>query len=463
MNKPRLLVLSLLAASAWPVLSLAQAPAAPAAAPAPQAFVAPLNAPQFAAMSAMNAAVAPLNQALTAARDDLTKAAFTLPPNPADLVAKAEAIAKAELAVANARADAIARVQAGPSRLSAGQLQALSAPGGRGGRGGNTMGMPPTVAPGAVVEKLATLPRESYTVGVPFTEGATSAPNGDVYFVEQNSSKIMKWSVADKTLSVFMHPAGYANGMSFDYKGNLIVAADERNELWSVSLTETETIPYPTPLNPAVGDPDRPATITRPKVTVLMDGKYNGKLLGGPNDVWCAPNGDIYFTDPHYGRSWWNPPNRPSEQDIRTVYYLSADRKIFRRALSDFNNVAGVAGMPNGIIGTKDGKTLYVANINGGEIWGFDIQPDGTLTNKRVVCHSGADGMTLDEQGNLYLSSGGVAVYSTKTGQQIGFIQVPEAPANVAFGGPDHKTLYMTARTGFYSIQMNVRGENPGK
>ena len=128
--------------------------------------------------------------------------------------------------------------------------------------------------------------------------------------------------------------------------------------------------------------------------------------------------------------------------------------------------VAGVEenfSAPNGIIGTPDGKTLYVADLSGRKTYGYDIQPDGSLTNKRVVCHSGSDGMTLDNQGNLYMSSGGVSVYSTKTGQLIGVIPVPEGPANVAFGGPDHSMLYITARTGFYAIQTNVKGENPGK
>src|SRR5471032_2078084 len=108
-----------------------------------------------------------------------------------------------------------------------------------------TMGLPPTISSDAKVEKLATLPTESYTVsGQPFTEGATCAPNGDVFFIEQNSNKIMRWSVAEKKLSVFMHPAGFANGMMFDNQGNLIACADERNELWSISLTATETVPY---------------------------------------------------------------------------------------------------------------------------------------------------------------------------------------------------------------------------
>ncbi len=463
MNTTRLLVTCLTLASVWAIPASAQPAATPAAAPA---FVAPLNAPQFAAVSAMNAALAPLNQALTAAQGALVTASLTLPANAQDISAKAEAVAKADLAIANARASAMAPLQGGANRLNAAQVQNLIQPTGRGGRGGNAgVGLPPTIAPGSVVEKLATLPRETYTVGMPFTEGATSAPNGDVYFVEQNSSKIMKWSVADKTLSVFMHPSGYANGMSFDYKGNLIATADERNAIWSISLTEKETIPYPIPLNPAVGvglETDHPPTLTRPKVTVLVEGHYDGKLLGGPNDVWCAPNGDIYFTDPYYARQWWAP-GRGREQDMLTVYYLSADRKTLKRAVPDFNNVAGVAGTPNGIIGTRDGKTLFVANITGGETYGYDIQPDGSLTNKRVVCAGGSDGMTLDNQGNLYMSSGGVSVWSTKTGQLIGVIPVPEGPANVAFGGPDHSTLYITARTGFYSIPTLVKGENPGK
>lgn len=329
------------------------------------------------------------------------------------------------------------------------------------------MGLPPTIPADAKVEKLATLPTESYTVsGRPFTEGTTTAPNGDVYFVEQNSSKIMRWSVADKKLSVFMHPAGYANGMSFDSHGNLIACADERNELWSISLTKTETVPYPAPLNPAVGDKPAGASITLPAHTVIMDGFYQDKLLGGPNDLWIRPDGGIYFTDPFYARSWWTP-GRQQEQALKTVYFLSPDHKKLTRVLADFNSSTGVAGTPNGIIGTPDGKTLYVADISGSETWSFDVHPDGSLTNKKLICPFGSDGMTLDDQGNLYMSANarpaGVTIVSTKTGKQIGFIPVPEQPANMCFGGQDRKTLYMTARTGFYAIPTNVKGASPVK
>lgn len=360
-----------------------------------------------------------------------------------------------------------ATASAAPSALAA--TAAATAPGsGARGRGGpraggpnTTMGLPPTIAADAKVEKLASLPKESYTVdGAPFTEGATCAPNGDVYFVEQNSDKIMHWSVADKKLSVFMHPSGYSNGMSFDYHGNLISCADERNELWSISITDTESVPYPTPLNPAVGDKPTEGNITRPKHTVLLK-DYQGKLLGGPNDVWIRPDGGMYLTDPHYNRKWWDPARNPSQEvDKKSVFFFSPDHKTLTRVIDDFNT-------PNGIAGTPDGKTLYVADIGASQTWAYDIQKDGTLTNKKLVCNFGSDGMTLDDHGNLYLSANarpaGVTVVDTKTGKQIGFITVPEQPANMCFAGKDRSTLYMTARTGFYAIPTNVKGANPGK
>ncbi|HEY4247853.1 MAG TPA: SMP-30/gluconolactonase/LRE family protein [Lacunisphaera sp.] len=329
------------------------------------------------------------------------------------------------------------------------------------------MALPPTIAPNAKVEKLATLPTETYTVSRrPFTEGTTCAPNGDVYFIEQNSNKIMHWDVAKRELSVFMHPAGYANGMSFDSQGNLIACADERNELWSISITKTETVPYPQPLNPAVGEKPHAGEITLPEHSVIMDGHYHGKLLGGPNDLWIRPDGGIYFTDPYYAREWWTP-GRKQEQELKTVYFLSPDHKTLTRVLAEFKSAKGIPGTPNGIIGTPDGKTLYVANIDGNETLSFDIQPDGALTNKKLVCPFGSDGMTLDDQGNLYLTAfsrtPGVTVVNAKTGQQIGFIRVPEQPANLCFAGKDHQTLYLAARTGFYSIPTKVKGASPVK
>lgn len=328
-------------------------------------------------------------------------------------------------------------------------------------------GLPPTVDASAKVTKLATLPKESYTVDQPFTEGATRDPaTGNVYFVDQNSNKILKWSVADKKLSVFMHPAGYSNGMTFDKYGRLIACADERNQLWEISTNMTKSVPWPQPLNPTIGDKGKDGNVVLPEYNVIMDGKYNGKLLGGPNDVWAMPDNSLYFTDPYWSRKWWAS-GRRAEQDVNTVYRLSPDRKTLTRALANFLTSDGKAGSPNGIIGSPDGKTLYVAAFQGpgsggGETYTYDVGANGVLSNRRLWAQFGSDGMTMDNQGNMYMcapvSRSGVTVVSIATGKQVGFIPVPESPANLAFGGVDQSTLYITARTGFYSIPTKVKG-----
>jgi len=299
------------------------------------------------------------------------------------------------------------------------------------------LGLPPTVAAGSTVTQLAR--------GFSFTEGATRAPNGDVYFVDQPNDKILRWNVAAGTLSTFLSPSGRANGQYFDGQGNLIVCADERNELWSIAPDGTRSI-------------------------LISSVAYDGKPLDGPNDVWVRPDGGIYVTDPIYTRRWWDASVPRPSQPVRAVYYLDPARRSLTR-VAEFT-------MPNGIVGTPDGRTLYVADIGARQIIGFDVQPDGGLTGRRLIANFGSDGMTLDNQGNLYLSAGlrppgaapgtgpavmGVTVVDTRTGRVIGFIPVPEQPANLCFGGPNHDTLYITARTGFYSIPTRVKGANPTK
>ena len=274
------------------------------------------------------------------------------------------------------------------------------------------------IAPGAKLEKLAG--------DFKFTEGPTSDKDGNVFFTDQPNNRIVKWSVDDK-LSTFMQPAGRANGMFFDSKGNLIACADEKTELWSIT-------------------PDG-------KHTVLAK-EYEGKILNGPNDVWVRADGSLFFTDPFYKRDWWDYDKPP--QGTEQVYFLSADRKTLKRVTTDFSQ-------PNGIIGTPDGKNLFVADIRAGKTYAFDIQADGSLTNKRLRCELGSDGMTLDAEGNLYLTGKGVTVFD-KTGKKIEHIDLAEAwTANVSFGGKDHQTLFITASKGLYSIKMRVKGANAAK
>lgn len=269
------------------------------------------------------------------------------------------------------------------------------------------------IQPGAQLEKLAD--------GFLFTEGPSSDAKGNVYFTDQPNNRIMVWSITGE-LSTFMQPAGRSNGLAFDKEGFLWSCADEKNELWKISSDKNVSI-VPT--------------------------KYQDRLLNGPNDLWIGHNGGVYFTDPYYKRSWWSHTSMP--QDCQAVYFLSPDHKRLTRVIEDLVQ-------PNGIVGTPDGKTLYVADIGGKKTWSYSINKDGSLSNKTLFCEKGSDGMTIDVKGNIYLTGNGVNIFD-KTGKQIMNIEVPENwTANVCFGGADMKSLFITASKGLYRIRMKVKG-----
>jgi len=274
------------------------------------------------------------------------------------------------------------------------------------------------IAPDAKLQKLAG--------DFKFTEGPTCNARGDVFFTDQPNNRIMKWSIEGE-LSTFLQPAGRANGMYFEPGGNLIACADDKTELWSI-------------------DPQG-------KHLVLAK-EFDSKPLNAPNDVYVRKDGSLFFTDPFYKRAWWNYDKPP--QGTEQVYFLSADRKILKRVTTDLDQ-------PNGIIGTPDGKKLFVADIRARKTWAYDITADGSLTNKTLRCELGSDGMTLDVEGNLYLTGRGVTVFNP-AGKQIKNIPVPEPwTANVSFGGTNHSTLFITASKGFYSIELRVKGANASK
>src|SRR5262245_5367700 len=253
------------------------------------------------------------------------------------------------------------------------------------------------VAPGAGVNKLAG--------GFDFTEGPTCDAQGTVFFTDQPNDRILKWNAAEG-LSTFRQPAGRANGMCFDARGHLIACADEKNELWSIAPDGT--------------------------VSVLVR-EYAGMRLNGPNDVWVRPDGALYFTDPFYQRSWWTHETMP--QDGQHVYFLSADRRQLVRVIEDLETL-------NGIIGPPDGKTLYGADIKAGMTFRYDIAPEGRVVGKTLAAELGSDGMTLDNEGNLYLTGDGVIVFD-RLGREIERIPVPNEKwtANVSFGGQDRRML----------------------
>ena len=268
------------------------------------------------------------------------------------------------------------------------------------------------IAPGATLQKLAG--------DFVFTEGPACDRQGNVFFTDQPNDRIHKWSI-DGKLSTFMQPCGRANGLSFDHEGYLWACADEKNELWRI-------------------DPAGKAAV------VVKD--YKGKLLNGPNDVWIQPTGGLYFTDPYYKRDYWK--RGPKEMD-ECVYYLAPDHQTLTRVIEDLKQ-------PNGIIGTPDGKLLYVTDIGAGKTYRYGIQPDGALKEKTLFCEMGSDGMTIDSAGNIYLTGKGVSVFDS-SGKKIEHIEVPENwTANVCFGGKDKQTLFITATKSLYGLRMKVSG-----
>ncbi|MGW1454909.1 SMP-30/gluconolactonase/LRE family protein [Salegentibacter agarivorans] len=254
-----------------------------------------------------------------------------------------------------------------------------------------------------------------------FTEGPASEAEGNVYFTDQPNNRIHKWSAEDGTISVFMENSGRANGLYFDNEGNLVAAADENSEIWKIN-------------------PEK-------QVEVLVD-SYQGKRLNGPNDLWIAPGGGFYFTDPYYQRDYWEHTEKEIEEE--RVYYVNPQGEI--------NIVVDDMEQPNGIIGTPDGKTLYIADIGANKTYSYKINRDGSLSDKKLFTELGSDGMTIDNRGNVYLTGNGVTVFD-KSGKKIQHIPIDKDwTANVTFGGKNQQTLFITAQQAIYSLAMNVKG-----
>jgi gluconolactonase len=258
--------------------------------------------------------------------------------------------------------------------------------------------------------------------GFSFTEGPASDKSGNVFFTDQPNDKIMKWDASNNSLSIFKEPAGRANGLYFDHNGSLLAAADEKNELWRID--------------------------NNGKVDTLIT-HFKGKKLNGPNDLWVDLKGGIYFTDPYYQRTYWE--HTTPEIMEQRVYYISPDTEKVKIVAKDLVQ-------PNGIIGTPDGKTLYVADTGDQKTYSYSINEDGTLTDKKLFTKMGSDGMTLDNRGNVYLTGDGVTVFNAK-GEKIKYISIDEEwTANVTFGGADQNILFITAKGSIYTLQMNVHG-----
>jgi len=254
-----------------------------------------------------------------------------------------------------------------------------------------------------------------------FTEGASVDRKGNVFFTDQPNNKIWEYDEQGQ-LSLWLDSAGRSNGTYFDRKGNLVTCADDKGELWSIS-------------------PDK-------KITILMK-DYRGYQLNGPNDCWIDRKGGIYFTDPYYQRPYWTR-TKPDIEGMK-VYYLpkGKDQAVI---------VAEDLVRPNGIVGTPDGKYLYVADIQDRKTFKYRIHKDGSLYDRQLFVEMGSDGITLDARGNLYLTGNGVTVFSP-AGEKIAHIAVgTKSTSNLCFGGKDRKELFITAVESVYVLPMRVKG-----
>ncbi len=277
-----------------------------------------------------------------------------------------------------------------------------------------------------------------------FTEGPATAPDGSVYFTEIVNQRIMRLGT-DGKLSVFRENSNVANGLLFDAEGRLVACEGATFERPGVKVSGI----------PRVTRTDLKSS----KIEVLAD-SFDGKPLTGPNDVTIDSKGRLYFT----------------ELDGAAVYRIDAPGKISRIL------AAPAVQNPNGIQISPDDHTLYLVEANkaaGGArlIRAYDLAEDGTVSNMRVHYDfspgRSADGMSIDVEGNLWASAGlnhlrgsaetldtkcGVHVISPQ-GKRIKFIPIVEDTiTNNAFGGPDMKTLYITAGKNLYQVRTDIAG-----
>lgn len=264
------------------------------------------------------------------------------------------------------------------------------------------------------------------------TEGPIGMPDGSLIFTETQANRITRIDKDGKT-STFLENTNGSNGLAFDSKGRLI----------SVQTTPGQTkigVIYP-----------------KGQEAVLTD-NFEGKPYGRPNDLVVDRKGGVYFTEPGPNAA----PGSPAPPLTPAVYYVPSGGRSMR--------VAEGIERPNGILLSADEKTLYVNNTQGEYVLAFDVQPDGSVRNRRNFAKyegvtktatgvaSGADGLALDSEGRIYAATtAGVQVYD-KSGKHLGTIPVSRSPQNIAFAGPDKKILYIVGRGAAYKVQLQAEG-----
>lgn len=283
-----------------------------------------------------------------------------------------------------------------------------------------------------------------------FTEGPAVHADGTVYFSDIQNNRILQW-VPDGQCSVFRQPSGRTNGQTFDQAGRLYHCEGAE-------------------FGPGGGRRVTRTDLTTGNVDVLTE-QFDGARYNSPNDICVDGQGRVYFTDPRYGD------RSDMEMEIEGVYRIDLDGSVVRILQQpDIQR-------PNGIAVTQDSRQLYLIDscpVIGGnrKVWAFDLDAEGNPSNQRVVFDfapgRGGDGMRLDLDGNLYVAAGilvprgdhetddvppGIYVIRPN-GELLGRIPIHEdVITNLAFGGADGKTIYVTAGKTLYQATVAVPGQ----
>lgn len=275
---------------------------------------------------------------------------------------------------------------------------------------------------------------EQIATGFGFTEGPVWCDDY-LLFSDIPRNRIICWRMYSDgpEVTTYRRPSGNSNGLTLDRSGRLIVC-----ESGTRRVTRTE-----------VGG----------SVSVLAE-RYKGKRINSPNDVVVRSDGGIYFTDPFTLFSFGKPVP-PQELSFNGVFRIAPDGELVL-LVDDFQ-------MPNGLCFSPDESILYVNDTRQRHIKAFDVSPDGSINNGRVLIemqtpeHGAPDGMKVDQHGNVYCTGPGGIWIIEPGGKCLGRIIMSEMPANFAWGDSDWKTLYITARTSIYRLRLNVPGVAPYK
>ncbi|MBX3050132.1 MAG: SMP-30/gluconolactonase/LRE family protein [Caldilineaceae bacterium] len=279
------------------------------------------------------------------------------------------------------------------------------------------------VAADAVIQQIAS--------GFQFTEGPIWHPyEKHLTFSDIIGNTIHRWGAADG-LSDFRRPSQMANGNTYDSQGRILTCEHASSR---VSRSNADGSGYE-----------------------VLASHYAGKEFNSPNDIVVKSDGAVYFTDPPFGRNVPWGTARECDLDIQGVYRLEPDSGRVTLLVDDFVG-------PNGLCFSLDETRLFVNDTMQGHIRVFDVQADGTLTNGRLwadvtgEADGVPDGMKVDSTGNLFsCGPGGVHIFDADA-NDLGVIRVPESCANFTWGDDDLCSLYMTASTSVYRVQVKVPG-----